>query len=168
MNDSSFRVDYNAPVLLLSKNGNDSYPYNPEWNVYNFGSNSSIRIVLTNDNGIAHPMHLHGHTFLVESVGDSGEVWDGSTVRPSNPQRRDVQMLPAGGYLVLQFPSDNPGVWPLHCHIAWHVSAGLYVTVMERPADIKNLDIPNIMSQTCKDWAKFTNSTIIDQIDSGL
>lgn len=167
MNNSSFRADYNSPILLLSKMGNNSYPDSPEWNVYNFGSNSSIRIILINDTPIAHPIHLHGHNYFVESVGDTTQ-WDGTVVRPLNPQRRDVQILPIGGYLVMQITADNPGVWPLHCHIAWHVSAGFYVTVMERPADIANLDIPSVMAQTCRDWASFTNTTVVDQIDSGL
>jgi hypothetical protein len=167
MNKSAFRTNYNAPILLLSKAGNNSYPGSPEWNVYNFGSNSSIRIILTNDNPIPHPIHLHGHNYLVESVGNASE-WDGTVVRPHNPQRRDTQLLPANGYLVLQITADNPGIWPLHCHIAWHVSAGLYVTVMERPADIAKLRIPSIMAQTCQDWGAFTNTTVIDQIDSGL
>ncbi len=26
-------------------------------------------------------------------------------------------MLPAGGWLVIAFPTDNPGAWLLHCHI---------------------------------------------------
>jgi FtsP/CotA-like multicopper oxidase with cupredoxin domain len=168
MNKSAFRADYNSPILLLSKAGNNSYPDSPEWNVYNFGSNSSIRIVITNGGPIAHPMHLHGHNFFVEKVGNSGEVWDGSVTRQSNPQRRDTQILPAGGFLVLQITADNPGIWPLHCHIAWHVSAGLYVTIMERPDDIANLRIPRTMAQTCHDWAKFANTTVVDQIDSGL
>lgn len=167
MNNSSFRADYNTPILLLSKMGNNSYPDSPEWNVYNFGSNSSIRIILINDSPIAHPIHLHGHNYFVENVGATTQ-WDGTVVRPLNPQRRDVQILPIGGYLVMQITADNPGVWPLHCHIAWHVSAGFYVTVMERPDDIANLDIPSVMAQTCRDWASFTNTTIVDQIDSGL
>lgn len=89
-------------------------------------------------------------------------------VRPSNPQRRDVQILQAGGYMVLQVTTDNPGVWPLHCHIAFHVSSGLYVSVVERPADIAKLRIPSVIAQTCRDWAAFTNTTVVDQIDSGL
>jgi FtsP/CotA-like multicopper oxidase with cupredoxin domain len=166
MNTVSFRANYNEPILLLSKLGNNSYPDSPEWNVYNFGSNSSMRIIINNPGGPAHPMHLHGHNMFVESVGLGS--WDGTVVRPANPQRRDVQIVPAGGYLVLQITADNPGAWPLHCHIAWHVSAGLYVTVLERPADIANLPIPSIMSQTCRDWAAFENTTVVDQIDSGL
>jgi len=112
-------------------------------------------------------MHLHGHNFFVLAVG-TGD-WDGKTiVNPSNPQRRDVQIVPAGGYLIMQMTADNPGAWPLHCHIAWHVSAGLYITVLERPADIAKLPIPSIMAQTCKDWATFSGTTVINQIDSGL
>ena len=42
-----FRVNYNAPPLLLANKGNFSYP--PEWNVRNFGTNSSIRIVINNE-----------------------------------------------------------------------------------------------------------------------
>lgn len=45
MNNSTFRTDDNSPILLLSKMGNNSYPDNPKWNVYNFGSNSSTRII---------------------------------------------------------------------------------------------------------------------------
>jgi hypothetical protein len=113
MNNSSFRGDYNAPILLLSNLGNNSYPDNPEWNVYNFGSNSSVRIVIENPFFLAHPIHLHGHNMFVLSAGTG--TWDGTIVNPTNPQRRDVQIVPANGHLVLQITSDNPGVWPLHC-----------------------------------------------------
>lgn len=64
---------------------------------------------------------------LDEGVGE----WDGSTiVNGANPQRRDVQLLQPRGYMVVQIDADNPGVWPFHCHIAWHVSAGLYINLM--------------------------------------
>ncbi|KUJ19252.1 uncharacterized protein LY89DRAFT_612848 [Mollisia scopiformis] len=166
MNDISFRADYNSPVFLLAATGNDSYP-DPQWNVYNFGSNTSIRVVIENPGPAAHPMHLHGHDFYVLNVGTG--TWDGTTiVNAANPQRRDTQIVPAGGFLVIQFEADNPGAWPLHCHIAWHVSAGLYVTVLERPADIANVQVPSIMAQTCRDWSTFTGEDVVDQIDSGL
>ena len=64
---------------------------------------------------------------LDEGVG----TWDGtSVVNSANPQRRDVQLLQPHGYIVVQIDADNPGVWPFHCHIAWHVSAGLYINLM--------------------------------------
>lgn len=68
---------------------------------------------------------------LDEGLGD----WDGSSVvRPRNPQRRDVQLLQPLGYMVMQMDAVNPGVWPFHCHIAWHVSGGLYINVLVSPA----------------------------------
>lgn len=128
MDGSSFRVDYNDPILLLADAGNDSYPYDPEWNVYNFGSNQSFVIVINNISPIAHPMHIHGHNMYVlnEGVG----AWNGSTVRPSNPMRRDVQLVQPSGYIAILVEADNPSVWPFHCHIAWHVSGGLYVNIL--------------------------------------
>ena len=58
---SAFRGDYNNPLLLLAKTGNTSYPYNPEWNVYDFGTNKSVRVILNNKTPTSHPWHLHGH-----------------------------------------------------------------------------------------------------------
>lgn len=75
---------------------------------------------------------------------------------------------PIPSYVVIQFEADNPGVWPLHCHVAWHVSAGLYVNILERPADIKNYNIPSAIPETCKNWGVFASTNTVDQIDSGL
>jgi hypothetical protein len=57
----------------------------------------------------------------------------------NNPVRRDVTMLPARGWLLIAFKTDNPGAWLMHCHIAWHVSGGLAVDFLERPGDLKNI-----------------------------
>jgi FtsP/CotA-like multicopper oxidase with cupredoxin domain len=57
MNNSSFRGDYNDPVLPHVHNGNLSFP--TEWNTYNLGTNSSVRIVIYNHFQFgAHPMHV--------------------------------------------------------------------------------------------------------------
>ena len=117
-------------------------------------------------------MHLHGHNFHVLAEGFG--TWDGTIVNPNNTQQRDVQLVrPAQdantpAYIVLEWQQDNPGVWPLHCHIAWHVSAGLYVNVLERPDDIQNIDFPADAKQTCQNWAAYTGNHMPDQIDSGL
>ncbi|MCJ1400473.1 hypothetical protein MMC11_003679 [Xylographa trunciseda] len=166
VNNQTFRADYNSPVLLLANQGNLTYP--AEWSVMNFGSNSSIRVVVNNPSLASHPMHLHGHTMSILHQGPGN--WDGvSITNPNNPQRRDVQQVAVGGHIVWQIDADNPGVWPFHCHIAWHVSGGLYVNILERPADIeKDVPVPLIMGQTCRDWAAYSHSNLVDQIDSGL
>jgi len=51
--------------------------------------------------------------------------------------------------------------------VAWHVSAGLYISVLERPDDIVNIAIPGSIAQGCTDWNAFTSSQVPDQIDSG-
>lgn len=167
MNNSLFRVDHNALILFVAAQGNDSYPYDPQWNVYNFGTNTSIRLLVKNFTPAPHPMHLHGHNFqiLVEGTGSC----DGTIVNPSNPIRGDVRLLQAPGYMVIKFNADNAGVWPFHCHIAWHVSSGLYVNILERPDLIPSqVKIPSNVQNTCTQWNAFTNQGFGDQIASGL
>lgn len=48
VNDSAFRGNYNNPLMLLTQQGNTSYPDDPEWNVYNFGKNKTVRMILNN------------------------------------------------------------------------------------------------------------------------
>lgn len=165
LDSQSYRADYNQPVLLLAEEGNDSFI--PDMNVQDFGSYPTVRVVVTNPTNHSHPMHLHGHNMFILQEGTG--TWDGTIVNPQNPQRRDVQLLPANGYTVWQINADNPGVWPYHCHVVWHISAGLYMNILERPEDIKNAKrIPMIMAQTCTDWDAFSKSNYVDQIDSGL
>ena len=171
MNGSSFRADYNDPLLNQTHAGN--FSYEPEWNVYNFGSNNTIRLVVYNSvPAVAHPMHIHGHNMRILAVGNG--TWDGHITNPSNPQRRDVQMLSGAldpatpSYIVIEFEADNPGVWPFHCHIAWHVSAGLYINLLEMPEQIDEMNIPQITAQTCDAWNLYTSTHVIDDIDSGL
>ena len=61
IDDSTIRVDYNSPLFLLAKAGNQTYPQHKGWNVYNTGTNSTIRIVVNNQSPTSHPWHLHGH-----------------------------------------------------------------------------------------------------------
>lgn len=103
------------------------------------------------------------------AAGSYGSCWDGTITNANNPQRRDVQMLLPGQYIVVQWNQDNPGVWPLHCHIAWHLSAGFVWSVLENPSVIKQeMQIPSIMAQTCRDWSAWTGDHIVDEIDDGL
>ncbi|ELR04443.1 hypothetical protein GMDG_06756 [Pseudogymnoascus destructans 20631-21] len=166
MNGSPFQANYNNPILLLANEKNYSYPYDPQWNVINLGSNSSVRINVWNNNTVPHPMHLHGHDMWI--LNDGLEQWDGTVVNPQNPQRRDTQNLAPNGHIVFQYNLDNPGVWLFHCHLAWHLSSGLSVSLLERPKEINQFQIPFIMAQTCVEWDIYTAFNTVDQIDSGV
>jgi hypothetical protein len=63
---------------------------------------------------------MHGHDFLLLGSGDG--TFDPSTdfalLNQINPPRRDVVTLPKapagsppGGWIVIGFPLDNPGIW---------------------------------------------------------
>ena len=173
MNGESFRANYDYPLLILANQGNTSYPDDPQWNVYNFGTNDSVRIIFYNTVPAAHPMHLHGHNFNILAEGQG--TWDGTVKHIENTQRRDVQLLQPKntttdepGYLVAQYFTDNAGVWPFHCHIAWHVSAGLYINVMENTTGIAEYTLPPNVAETCNSWAAYSGHDIVDEIDSGL
>ena len=107
-------------------------------------------------------MHLHGHDFAILKTGNnsiddfaSGKAFQNLTY--NNPPRRDVVQIVAGGYVIIAFKADNPGSWLMHCHIAWHASAGLALQILERQDElIKILSPPNKLVQTrkgCETWA---------------
>lgn len=95
-----------------------------------------IEIVLNNHDNNGHPWHLHGHQFqtVARSMGNvlPAETYNESQAAPV-PMRRDVAGVRGGGYTVFRFKADNPGVQFLHCHIEWHIEAGLIVTLLEAP-----------------------------------
>jgi len=143
-------------------------------NVYDFGNVESIRLVVYNHFPFSsHPMHLHGHNFWVMEEG-FGE-WNGTLTQAQNPIRRDTQLVQKAqsftvpAYIVLQFDTDNSGMWPFHCHLAWHVSAGLYMNILERTEEVyTERHVPEETRQTCRDWAVWSSNNVVDQIDSGL
>ncbi|KAI1102878.1 putative multicopper oxidase [Jackrogersella minutella] len=90
-------------------------------------------------------------------IGNYGSCWNGSIVNPMNPQRRDVQMLLPGHYIVIQWEQDNPGIWPLH-------SGGMGWMILERPDDFyNNINISDAMSKTCEDWEAWTSKNVVGE-----
>lgn len=70
---------------------------------------------LTTNHHDKDPIHLHGHDFFVLASGSGTYADSDAVLQTENPPRRDVQMLPAAGYLVIAWQADNPGVWLAHC-----------------------------------------------------
>jgi FtsP/CotA-like multicopper oxidase with cupredoxin domain len=169
-NNSTYIPDMNNSVLLDTANGINAFP--PHYNVINTGSAQTVRIILTTSVGPAHPWHLHGHDFQVLAEGFG--QWDGTITNPQNPQRRDVQMMWIGGsptmpaYTVIQFTQDNPGVWPLHCHIAAHLTLGMVSLILERPDDVKGMDIPADVKGTCPAFQTWTLANPGVEVDETL
>jgi FtsP/CotA-like multicopper oxidase with cupredoxin domain len=126
-------------------------------------------VLITNNQGTFHPIHLHGHDFHVVAQKEL-ETFDPATFTPKTDHapRRDVAMLPLGGYLVIAFQTDNPGAWLLHCHIGWHASQGFAATFLERLDEIKKTIDVGRLDQGCSDWKTFAKAKGIVQHDSGI
>ena len=108
---------------------------------------------------LAHPVHLHGHDFVMLAQQDrpfkESDLTDGTFVY-NNPPRRDTVLLPGGGYVAIGFQPDNPGIWAYHCHIAWHASSGFGLQIREREGDIKmSKTFIKEKDRVCKNWEKW-------------
>ena len=80
-------------------------------------------------------------------------------------------MLPANGYLVLAFITDNPGAWLMHCHVAWHVGLGLGAQFLEDAANIPAVvgtEGKGDLNRGCKQWGDYAGGALFGQEDSGL
>jgi FtsP/CotA-like multicopper oxidase with cupredoxin domain len=78
-----------------------------------------VELVFGNKTPMPHPMHLHGHEFQVVEI-------DGVRITGAV---RDTVLVPPGGRVVVAFDADNPGWWALHCHLLYHLDAGMFTTI---------------------------------------
>jgi CopA family copper-resistance protein len=94
---------------------------NPE--PYRFARNERVRLRLINDTMMTHPMHLHGHFFEIVN-GYPGH----------QPIKHTVRVLP-GAFIDLDLTADAPGDWAFHCHLLYHMHAGMMRVVSVRPLE---------------------------------
>ena len=78
-----------------------------------------VELVFVNQTPMPHPMHFHGHEFQVVEI--DGERFPGAV--------RDTILVPPGRRVVVAFDANNPGWWALHCHLLYHLEAGMFTTV---------------------------------------
>ncbi|XP_050244372.1 laccase-7-like [Quercus robur] len=91
---------------------------------------STVEIVLQNTALIgteSHPIHFHGFNFhvLAQGFGNYDSENDPRKFNFVNPQMRNTIAVPTGGWTVIRFTANNPGVWMVHCHLDVHLSLGL-------------------------------------------
>ncbi len=77
-------------------------------------------INLENRTRWVHPIHLHGHSFVVSDP----RLPDGS---PS--VIRDTVLMAPNETTQIAFVADNPGRWMLHCHVLEHQGSGMMGTI---------------------------------------
>ena len=83
-----------------------------------FKQGERLRIVLVNDTMMPHPIHLHGMWSELESPGGEFQV-----------RKHTIMVQPAQriSYLV---NADAPGNWAYHCHLLYHMEAGMFRKVV--------------------------------------
>jgi CopA family copper-resistance protein len=87
-----------------------------------FEKGERVRVTLVNDSMMAHPIHLHGHFFeLVTGHGDH------------SPRKHTVNVLPGGK--VSWDVTAEAGDWAFHCHLLYHMHAGMMQVVQVRPLE---------------------------------
>ncbi|XP_011008003.1 PREDICTED: laccase-7-like [Populus euphratica] len=92
--------------------------------------NATVEMVLQNTALLGvenHPMHLHGFNFhvLAQGFGNYDPVNDPKKFNLINPVSRNTINVPVGGWGVIRFTANNPGVWFIHCHLEAHLPTGL-------------------------------------------
>jgi FtsP/CotA-like multicopper oxidase with cupredoxin domain len=78
-----------------------------------------VELVMINRTSMPHPMHLHGHEFQVVEI--DGKRFPGAV--------RDTVLVPPGRRVVVAFDANNPGLWAFHCHLLYHLDAGMFTTL---------------------------------------
>lgn len=88
-----------------------------------FARNERVRVNLINNSMMSHPIHIHGHFFELVTGMPGG-----------NPIKHTVNVMP-GGKASFDLTADAPGDWAFHCHLLYHMHAGMMNVVKVRPLD---------------------------------
>ena len=73
-----------------------------------------IRLKFVNDSMMAHPMHLHGMFMQLEN----GQA-------PQDMPNKHTVIVPPGKTVTALLTADELGEWAIHCHLLYHMSAGM-------------------------------------------
>lgn len=101
--------------------GFDGRKFSDDPSPYTFRAGERVRVTLVNDTMMAHPIHLHGHFFeLVQGAPPD-----------RRPRKHTVKVLP-GGKVSWDF-TPVQGDWAFHCHMLYHMEAGMMQVFAVRP-----------------------------------
>lgn len=124
--DRTFDVDIGRKLGFLDGKPGSHWSVNgklyPRTPMYMVSIGDLVKMTIKNDSGATHPMHLHGHHFLVLSRNGqplTGSPWWVDTLNVRAHERYDVG-----------FRASNPGIWMFHCHNLPHARDGLTMHVV--------------------------------------
>ena len=86
-----------------------------------FYRDERVRLTMINDTMMPHPIHLHGMFFDVVTGSENNK-----------PRKHTIIVKPAEKVSV-DITADAPGDWAFHCHLLYHMNAGMFQVVSVRP-----------------------------------
>lgn len=91
-----------------------------------FYKDERLRLTLVNDTMMPHPIHLHGMYFEVV------------TAEHNHKPRKHTIVVKPGEKLSVDVTADAVGNWAFHCHLLYHMHAGMMrvVSVVDREATV--------------------------------
>jgi FtsP/CotA-like multicopper oxidase with cupredoxin domain len=95
-----------------------------------------VKLTFVNETMMAHPMHLHGMFVQLDNGQPAGKL----------PDKTVVIVPPGKSYSVL-LTANEPGEWSFHCHLLYHMAAGMMNKVVVATLDDKRLPLPAAPSE---------------------
>ncbi|MGK7736497.1 copper resistance system multicopper oxidase [Acinetobacter nosocomialis] len=95
-----------------------------------------IRLKFVNDSMMAHPMHLHGMFMQLENGQD-----------PSNMPNKHTVIVPPGKTVTTLLTADELGEWAIHCHLLYHMSAGMMNKLIVANVDSNSTSSKDVVTQ---------------------
>ena len=91
-----------------------------------------VRFKFVNETMMSHPMHLHGMWTIIDN--GTGE---------RDPIKHVVSIAP-GTIIYTETEVDAPGAWAFHCHLSFHMDAGMFrKVIVEGGPDAKRASLPS-------------------------
>jgi len=101
---------------------------------------SRVRIRMVNLGMDHHPIHLHGHQFVI--TGTEGGRAPESTWYPTN-----TVLVGVAQAKVIEFDAKYPGDWMLHCHLPHHMMNSMSDLLQDRMITTASTNDPQALSQ---------------------
>jgi len=100
--------------------GFDGEKFSETTKPYAFVAGERVRVTLINDTMMTHPIHVHGHFFEMTHGPKGFRV-----------RKHTVNVLP-GGKVSFDMTAEA-GDWAFHCHMLYHMHAGMFQVLSIRP-----------------------------------
>ncbi|MBI4031615.1 MAG: multicopper oxidase domain-containing protein [Proteobacteria bacterium] len=113
----------------------------------------NVRVNIRNDSMMAHTYHMHGDFFRVVNKKN-----------PSCSPLKHTLLINPGESYQTEFPADRDGDWIAHCHIAYHMAAGM-ARILSYEGTPENREIKKLFHDS--QWLGFGDLSIHSHLATG-